>query len=607
MLNDYNVNNTEHETTNGTDAETLQNQILNSLPPQVLNGRVCNSDDDDSLEETDCLENEFGYFEIRVHNSNWESSIFVAWIMQIILMEVLKVPATVGLNSNVTSKTSFYSLSNSIEYSEMTYPYDGLKTSIAMASADPASPDPTIDTDSSRRFQNTIDTDRVKNCEATHEECVHVLPEVWAGQESVLNKLLADRIIEPVDGCGQVGKVGWFIPGAVGREDPSLMSYYGLQGESNRAKLAETFRRPTTWSEYCEEVSSDNCTTPDGVAQHYPNDADQGLKYFEDGMYIGHFRMLPENNCTQFPTTCTGYVVGPGCGWTTFMDSQLYWNDIVGLKQDGPLEENHGYGYFRQIEIWRASNATSSPLMMWWWQPEVMIQEFAATDWNFQMILLPTVTDTCYHGRISPDDRCHPDIAVRRGDGPDGSCDNEANTPLKVLSSTLREQTLAVEEPSRSPGYAFVRALKIDDIQIQSLLNEWMAIGKDRYGSDAREAVCSWVIDNADTLMGFVPPGHPRTIVDATNADASIMVYVAWAVAALVATALLVTGGVVCHYRKTKAFVYAQVTFVYIILLGSLLVTVGGFLHALVSVAIQLGKNKFVDKGVFKGYFSLMP
>ena len=67
---------------------------LEDMAPEILralDGRVCNSDDIKyGLEEgepTPCLVNEFDYFEIRIHNGNWESSIFVSWIMQIMSME----------------------------------------------------------------------------------------------------------------------------------------------------------------------------------------------------------------------------------------------------------------------------------------------------------------------------------------------------------------------------------------------------------------------------------------------------------------------------------------------------------------------------------------
>jgi len=52
-------------------------------------------------------------------------------------------------------------------------------------------------------------------------------------------------------------------------------------------------------------------------------------------------------------------------------------------------------------------------------------------------------------------------------------------------------------------------------------------------------------------------------------------------VAALACVGILTIGAVVYNYRRTKVFIYAQVTFVYIILLGFFLVAVGGFLYAL--------------------------
>ena len=517
---------------------------------EAINGRVCNSDDKRSaIDRGECLENEFEYFEIRVHNSDWESSIFVAWIMQIMLMEVLKVPVTIGLNSGVTAKSSFYSPVNVLEYSSNAYPWEAL--------------------------ENKVD------CEKTSENCVDVMPEVWNGQASEWNEKMLDGTIEPVDGCGQVGKLGWYIPGATAKRDNSLVSYYGLQGEENRAKLAETFKRPTTWLEYCEEVSKTNCSSPDDVAEYYPQNANQAEKYFEEGLYTGHFRMLRENNCTEFPNTCTGYFIGPECTWDTNVDAQLYWNDIVGLKQDGPSEPNKGYKYFSQIEIWRAANATNSDIIMWWWQPEAMVQEFATTDWNFQQIILPTVTDVCYRSRIAPDARCSEDISVRRGN-PLGACDDEAHALRKIISSSLQQKTLMEEEPTRSPGYPFIRALKISDIEIQSMLKEWMAIDNDQYGNDAREAVCAWVIDHMDTLLGFIPPGHPRTL-DETGSFDHGYIYFALAATGLGILGILVTGCVVYQYRFTKVFVYAQVTFVFIILLGFLLVAIGGLLYALVS------------------------
>lgn len=527
--------------------EELAERNLASEVLGALDGRVCNSDDEEEDGSSPvCLPNEFDYFEIRVHNANWESSIFLAWIMQIMLMEVLQVPVTVGRNSGVTEISSFYSPENTMAYSSGPYAWDALRVE--------------------------------DDCENTDEDCVDVLPEVWNGQVSKWTQMMFEGAIEPVDGCGQVGKLGWFVPGATARKDDSLVSYYGLQGEDRRAKLAKCFKRPTTWYEYCEEVSINNCTTPDEFAVHYPEKEAQAGKYFEEGQFTGYFRMLPENDCTLYPETCTGYIVGPICTWSTNVEAQLYWNNIFGLKPDGPSEPNKGYEYSSQIEIWRAANATKSDVIMWWWQPEALVEEFSASDWSFQQIILPTVTDICSEARIGVDDRCQEDIALRRGD-PLGSCDYEAHALQKVLSSNLQKKTMAEPESSRSPGYPFIRSMKTTDLEIQSMLKKWMAINKDPYGNDAREMVCSWVVDHVDKLINFIPPGHPK-VLDPSGSFNQGYLHFAMALAIFSFLGLLATSGFVHKYRRTKVFVYAQEIFIQMILLGFILVIVGGLLYA---------------------------
>ena len=75
--------------------------------PEMEKGRICNSDDDDDDTEESlvfgssssslCYDPLFTYPEIRIHNGNWESSIFLSWIFQIVLMELVQVPVTIGL------------------------------------------------------------------------------------------------------------------------------------------------------------------------------------------------------------------------------------------------------------------------------------------------------------------------------------------------------------------------------------------------------------------------------------------------------------------------------------------------------------------------------
>ena len=88
--------------------------------------------------------------------------------------------------------------------------------------------------------------------------------------------------------------------------DPSLANYFGLGGEANREKLAETFKRPTTWGTYCQNVSTTNCTVADGVAARAPAEDEAG-KYFSAGAYTGHFRKTAKNDCCEGQCNCTGH------------------------------------------------------------------------------------------------------------------------------------------------------------------------------------------------------------------------------------------------------------------------------------------------------------
>jgi hypothetical protein len=138
-------------------------------------------------------------------------------------------------------------------------------------------------------------------------------PEVWNGQLNEWVSALTDGYIEPVQGNGQVEKSSWYVPKFTAQDDNTLVSFYGLQGESNRNKLADAFRRPTSWLEYCFEVSLNNCTTADETAQHFPKDAAQEAKSLRPAPIPDTFTSRPEHNCTLSPDTCMGHIVGPDC------------------------------------------------------------------------------------------------------------------------------------------------------------------------------------------------------------------------------------------------------------------------------------------------------
>ena len=147
-----------------------------------------------------------------------------------------------------------------------------------------------------------------------------------------------------------------------------MVSFYGIggvdgqNGEEVRFKLANTFKRPMTWSEYCILVSPNNCTRDDGVASRAPMNEEVG-KYFMDGLYTGHFRSTEKNNCTANPTACTGHIADVNCVWGTYAVPQAYHLGIP-VSSDGDLLYNGGYGYSSLLEIYSAANATRSNILM---------------------------------------------------------------------------------------------------------------------------------------------------------------------------------------------------------------------------------------------------
>lgn len=152
----------------------------------------------------------------------------------------------------------------------------------------------------------TVTTDGVE----TYRPCANVVLEGWWDEYTRYDHLELPR------GLGVNGETHWWVPKFTAAKDPTLVSYLGLSGETNRRKLAETFKRPTTWKKYCEDVSVDKCSSDDGVAARAPQNEFEEESMFADGVYTGYFRATEENDCDNFPDSCTGHIADFPCGWT---------------------------------------------------------------------------------------------------------------------------------------------------------------------------------------------------------------------------------------------------------------------------------------------------
>ena len=525
--------------------------------------RVCHSDDPPgTLEAGLCRPSPLEYMEVRLLSQNWESPFFQTWILQILLSEVLDVPSSIETGV-VGMSNDFYAPDSPLNYGTYHPLFEELEVSA-----------------------DVLDCRSVKTKDPeAYKACGHYVPEIWETEE--LQGALAEGT-GPLRDVGALAKQGWFIPKFTAERDTSLTSYLGLQGEENRIKLAKRFKRPTTWNDYCNEVSSTSCATPDNVTSRAPIDEEEGDTYFVEGEYTGHFRATDANNCTLHATTCTGHFADYPCGWRSFNEQQQFHLGIA-LESSGP-DEAGGYSYGKLVQIWKAANATKSDVMIMWWYPEAMYQAFIDTDAEFIPVVLPTTTQQCLQHRMPRDMRCDDDFDVAMTSDL-GKCDYRVHGLSRLIGEGLREATYepGIPEALHSPAFPTLENFRITTHEFGDIFAKWFGRGIDHWNFDPRFAVCEWVVENLDHLMGFVPDQYPRIIQESDEegrGDPSTKntitvdpLFLAGTIIASIATLVVAVTFVLMRLRKnTKIMFYAQIEFMSLLLGGLLLMGIGAIM-----------------------------
>jgi uncharacterized membrane protein len=519
---------------------------LKSLLPDWHKIRVCNSDDPpSSAEKGFCRPSPLDYTEVRRLSQNWESAFFGTWILQILLSEILDVPVSVETGFPELN-VDFYNIDSSFDYGGAN-DWDAMSTGTLVGDC---------------RDLKTYDPEE-------YQACGHVIPEVWSENLPTIRQYEKDGVLEAPVALGALAAQIWFVPKFTVERDPTLMNYIGLQGEENRRKLAERFKRPTSWKDYCEEVSATKCSDEDEVASRPPRTEGEESSMFAEGLYTGHFRSSEKNDCEINNSTCTGHISDYPCGWNSFIKQQTYHLNIP-LESSGP-EASGGYSYSQLPQIWAAANATKSDVMMLWWFPDALYTTYLGTDAEFTPVVLPPPTQSCLDARINVNDRCGDDVALKVGSA-EGSCDNPPQSLQKVIGATLRDLS---EDPSVpvelwSPAYEAIMNYQINELQLGEIFDE-------RKNYVARETTCRWVAENIDLVMSFVPKSYPRVVEkeDISDSGASIA---ALAFACLAALMVLVSFYFTVQQRKTRVMYNAQVEFMYLLLGGTLLISLGALL-----------------------------
>jgi 7 transmembrane sweet-taste receptor of 3 GCPR len=395
--------------------------------------------------------------------------------------------------------------------------------------------------------------------------------------------LVFQDVLEPPQTLGTLGLEGWFVTKFTLEENPQFAIYLGLNGEENRQALADTFLRPTTWYDYCTQVSVNNCTVPNNITQRPPLTMDERLQYYSEGNYTGHFRATDDNNCTLHPTTCTGHIADFPCDWDSYVQPQLKYLNIP-LKSSGPELPIGGYPYGRLVELWRAANATKSNLMMHYWTPEPLVQEYAGTDSEFIRVAMPPASQLCQENRRNELNQCSSNETELYG-SPDGVCEESVKNLYKVIVGNLYDSIYndpKVSDPIRSPAYDAIRLFQLSELQMGEIFDNYhkRSTVDDGTITTPRDAVCQWVVDNLDFMKAFVPRSYPRrkNSSKSQTSTAKILTILTIMSGCIATFLVLLMSFFVYKNKGLRAMRLAQIEFLYLLLGGLLLVAIGSVL-----------------------------
>jgi len=247
------------------------------------------------------------------------------------------------------------------------------------------------------------------------------------------------------------------------------------------------------------------------------------------------------------------------------------------------------------VGIYHAANYTKSNVLFYWFDPDPTIQQYMGTDAEFTPILLPQPTTECIKNRVTEAQRCSDNPADWIGEEV-GSCDSESFSIQKVIVSDFYNRTYSRPKVGRSPAYDFLKSFRMSDLQLEEMYRRWYKKNKDRWNYDHREALCEWIGENLGELQVFLPPTYPRSF--RTNEYDTPYLVVAKVMSIIAAMIVLGTLSLVYYYRNKRSIVFAQRTFLYMILLGLFLVSIGSFLKSLPpSTATCMTKEWFVMVG----------
>jgi len=204
------------------------------------------------------------------------------------------------------------------------------------------------------------------------------------------------------------------------------------------------------------------------------------------------------------------------------------------------------------------------------------VQRFAGSEAEFQRVVLPPYTFECAQAledRSEFADTCSTNITERVGH-PEEACEWPTEPLRKLITGNLQDVLDAGPEASRNPAYDMLRLFQLSELQLGQLF--------DLHESEPtpRDAVCTWLTTNFEFVHATIPSTYPRIT---RNESTTALARGALALGVFSAIFVLTTSALV-YYKREKASVrFAQLDFLYILLGGSFLVSIGSILTSLVA------------------------
>ena len=189
-------------------------------------------------------------------------------------------------------------------------------------------------------------------------------------------------------------------------------------------------------------------------------------------------------------------------------------------------------------------------------------------------MVLPPYTFECAQAiedRSELADECSDNITKRVG-YPEEACEWPTEPLRKMITGNLHDVLDAVPEASRNPAYDMLRLFQISELQLGQLF--------DLYESEAtpRDAVCTWLATNFEFVHASIPSTYPRITREESSTN---LTHGALVMGISSVIFVLVTAALVYHKRAKASVRFAQLDFLYILLGGSFLVSIGSTLTSL--------------------------